>query len=583
MKPLRFESQANTENLFLTSYNRWLVMAALRLLRALEHDLVAVINCRPEEGRMRSLGLYFLAVAVGFGQHPSAPQSEKPVALLSGLGTWHHQIATQSAAAQHFFDQGLALLYGFNRYEALRSFRKAAELDPDAPMPWWGIAMAQGPHINMDSDGDVDIKQSCNAAEAALKLPNAVAKERAWIEAIAKHCPRDRPDEYIDAMRALAGRYPDDPDVLTFYAESLMVPVRWRWYDTRGRPAEGVTEAEKLLQAVLRRYPDHPGANHFYIHAVESSPTPERAIPSAQRLMGIVPSAGHLVHMPGHIWLVLGDYEMAAAVNLRAVDLDRQYMNDSGVTGSAYFGYYVHNLHFVAIARSMQGRMRESIQAADQMAGALKPILDAMPEMADFFGVTPLLMRVRFQRWDDVLATPPPRPQLATTTALWHYARSVALAAKSQHEDAIREQVAFESARAKVPAASQWNNNKASDLLALAAQVLAGRLAGSPAASVPHWQRAVELQDALLYDEPPAWYYPVRESLGAALLRAGQLTDAETVFREGLRRSPRNGRMLFGLLESLKAQRKTEASEWVTREFEASWRGAEVPVRIEEL
>lgn len=531
---------------------------------------------------MRRFGLYLVALAVGFGQHHPAPPSEKPVTLFRGLGTWHHRIATKSAEAQRFFDQGLALLYGFNRYEALRSFRKAAELDPAAPMPWWGIAMAQGPHINMDSDGDVDMKKSCEAVEAARRLPNATENERAWIEAIGKRCPEYRPREYIDAMSKLARSYPDDLDVLTFYAESLLVPVRWHWYDGGGSPAQGVAEAEMLLEGVLRRYADHPGANHLYIHAVESSPTPERAISSAQRLMGIVPSAGHLVHMPGHIWFILGDYETAAAVNERAAELDRQYMKDSGVTGSAYFGYYVHNLHFVSIARSMQGRTREAIAAADQIADAVKPLLHAMPEMADFFGAIPLLMRVRFQRWDDVLATPHPRVQLGSTTAFWHYARALALAAKGQHES-VREQSAFEAARAKVPPAALWQNNRAGDVLAVAAEVLAARFAGSPALSVPHWQRAVALQDALIYDEPPPRYYPVRESLGAALLRAGNLTDAESVFREGLRRSPRNGRMLFGLLESLKAQKKAQAVPWVTREFETAWQRAEVPIRIEEL
>jgi tetratricopeptide (TPR) repeat protein len=532
---------------------------------------------------MRTFCLCFLALVTGFGQHQTAPPPENPVALLHGLGTWRHPIATKSTEAQRFFDQGLTLLYGFNRYEALRSFRKAAELDPAAPMAWWGIAMAEGPHINMDSDGDVAMQKSCDAIDAARRLRNTAAHERAWIEAIAKRCPEYRPAEYIAAMRLLADRYPDDPDVLTFFAESLMLPVRWRWYDQAGRPAHGVPEAERLLEGVLRRHPDHPGANHFYIHVVESSTTPERAIPSAQRLMGIAPSAGHLVHMPGHIWLVLGDYETAAAVNERAAALDRKYMNDSGVTGSAYFGYYLHNLHFVAVARSMQGRMREAIAAADQISAAVTPLIHAMPEMADFFAATPLLMRVRAQSWANVLATPQPDAQLVATTALWYYGRALALAAKGQHAEAVAAQQAFEATRARTPPTALWVNNRTSDVLAVAAEVLTARLAGSPAASVAHWQRAVALQDALIYDEPPGWYYPVRESLGAALLRAGRPADAESAFREGLRRSPRNGRMLFGLLESLRAQEKIGSIEWVAGEFETAWRHADVPIGIEQL
>lgn len=532
---------------------------------------------------MPRLGLCLVALAITSGQHATTQPSEQPVTLLSGLGTWHHPHAANTAEAQKFFDQGLILLYGFNRYEALRSFRKAVELDPTAVMAWWGIAMSQGPHINMDLDGDVDMKKSCEAAETALRLQNAKENERAWIEAIAKRCPEYRPREYIDAMRNLSRRYPDDPDVLTFYAESLMVPVRWHWYDNNGRPAEGVAEAESVLEGVMQRNAEHPGANHFYIHAVESSPTPERAVPSAQRLMGVVPSAGHLVHMPGHIWLLLGDYETAAAVNERAAGLDRQYMKNSGVTGSAYFGYYVHNLHFISIARSMQGRMHEAIGAADQVPDVVRPLVDSMPEMVDVFSATPLLMRVRFRRWNDVLAIPPPSAQLRSTIAVFHYARAVGLEAKGQHAEAVREQSAFETARGNLPSTALWSNNKARDILAIAAEVLAARMASAAAVSVPYWQRAVALQDALTYDEPPGWYYPVRESLGAALLRMGKPADAEIVFREGLRRSPHNGRMLFGLLESLKAQNKVAATEWIAGEFEKAWQHADVPIRIDDL
>ena len=532
---------------------------------------------------MRRFSVYLATLTLAFAQHHALSSPEKPVALLRGLGSWHHRIATTNPEAQKFFDQGLALLYGFNRYEALRSFAKAAELDPKAAMAWWGVAMSQAPHINMDSDGDVDLKKSCAAVDTARKLRNVPEHERLWIDAVAKRCPADRPREYSNAMRALRERYPDDLDVLTFYAESLMVPVRWRWYDSAGRPAEGVAEAERVLEEVLRRYPEHPGANHFYIHAVESSRTPERAIPSAQRLMGIVPAAGHLVHMPGHIWLVLGDYETAAGVNERAAEVDREYMKATGVTGSAYLGYYVHNLHFIAIARSMQGRMSEAIRAADEVTKALAPFAESMPDMTDVFSTLPLLVRVRFQRWNDLLAMPPPNVRLLANTAIWRYARAVAFAAKGRRAEALVEQSAFEAARAKVPATAQWLNNRASDVLGVAAEVLAARLAPSPAAAAVAYRRAVERQDALVYDEPPAWYYPVRESLGAALLRAGKPADAEAVFREGLRRTPRDGRMLFGLLQSLKAQNKMQAAESVAKEYQEAWKRADVPIRIEDM
>jgi tetratricopeptide (TPR) repeat protein len=526
--------------------------------------------------------LFILPLAAALAQHhPGAPR-EKPVALLKGLGAWHHPIATGNPEAQKFFDQGLALMYGFNRYEALRSFTKAAELDPTAAMAWWGVAMSLGPSINMDLDGDVDMQKSCAAVESARKLTNAPAHEKAWIDAVAARCPEYQPDRYISAMGALRRRFPDDLDVLTLYAESLMIPVRWHWYGKSGQPAAGVAEAERVLEEVLRRFPDHPGANHFYIHAVESSRTPERAIPSAQRLMGIVPAAGHLVHMPGHIWLVLGDFEMAATVNDRAAAVDRQYLDATGVQ-SAYVGYYIHNLHFVAFARAMQGRMADALRAADQIGAAVAPMADVMAEMVDTFASLPVFVRIRFQRWDDLLALPAAPPKLAISTSFRHYARALAFQAKGNRAEAVKEQSAFAAAGAKIPPSALWGNNKPAAVLALATEVLAAKLADSPAASIPHWQRAVELQDALVYDEPPAWDYPVRESLGGALLRAGKPAQAEAVFREGLRRGPRNGRMLFGLMHALKAQQNTEAANWVEREFREAWKHAEVTLRIEDL
>ena len=528
------------------------------------------------------LSLFLVPLLIAFGQH-HAPAPEKPVTLLKGLGAWHHPIATRSPEAQKFFDQGLALLYGFNRYEALRSFTKATELDPGAAMAWWGVAMSLGPSINMDVDGDVDMKKSCAAVESARKMAATPAHERAWIDALATRCPEYQPGPYSAAMRALNERFPDDPDVATLYAESLLLPVRWHWYDNAGKPAEGVLEAERLLEEVLRRVPDHPGANHFYIHAVESSRTPERAIPSAQRLMGIVPAAGHLVHMPGHIWMVLGDYEMAATVNDRAAQVDREYMAATGVTQSAYVGYYIHNMHFVTVARAMQGRMKDAIRAADEIASAVKPMAQAMPEMVDAFGSMQVFARVRFQRWDELLAAPEPAEKMGINRALRFWGRALALQAKGKHAEAMSEQSAFTAACGKLSPSAFWGFNKPSEMLALAAEVLAARLADSPVSAVPRWQRAVDLQDALVYDEPPAWYYPVRESLGAALLRAGKAAEAETVFREGLRRSPRDGRMLFGLAAALKTQKKTEAAQWVDREYREAWKHAEVTIRIEDL
>lgn len=513
-------------------------------------------------------------------QHDQMPTQEKPVALLDGMGTWRHPIDTRSPQAQKFFDQGLALLYGFNRYEALRSFRKASELDPRAAMPFWGIAMAEGPYLNMDMDPP-RMMESCEAVAAGLRLKDADAASRDWLTAAGARCPDfAEPGRYITAMRDLAARNPDDPDVQTLFAEALLLPVRWHWYTHEGQPAPGVAEAEHVLEAVLRRFPNHPGANHFYVHAVESSATPERAIASAQRLMGIVPGAGHMIHMPGHIWLVMGDYNNTVAVNERAIEVDRQYFAATGVTGG-YSMYYLHNLQFLLYARAMQGRTAETLEAIRQTSEALQQISKAMPDMAEIFTIFVAEAQLRLNRWEDVLQTPQPQSGSPVSMAFWRLPRVLAFAGKGEMAEAAAEKAEFDSLCLKLPRDMPWDTNKLGDIMDLAGTVIAARLERTPAAAIAQWQKAVELQDALVYDEPPGWYYPIRESLGAALLLNGDAAHAETVFRGGLRRSPNNGRMLFGLLESLKAQNKD--TTWIQAEFDAAWKGASLALRLRDL
>jgi tetratricopeptide (TPR) repeat protein len=508
---------------------------------------------------------------------------EKPVALYKGLGSWHHPIATKNPDAQKYFDQGLTLIYGFNRYEALRSFRKAAQLDPAAAMPYWGMALAQGPYINMDGDPSVDLTAACAAINTGLKLPEVPERETDYLKAASALCPKYQPEAYVAAMRTLAEKYPDDPDAQTVYAESLMIPVRWHWYDAKGAPAPGVGDAERSLEEVLRRWPQHPGANHYYIHAVESSRTPERAVASAQRLMGIVPWAGHIVHMPGHIWLVLGDWEAAATVNERAVAVDREFLQATDEMGGSYTPYYVHNLHFVMYARSMQGRKADALKAADDLSASMKPMAEAMPEMADAFISAAIFTYVRFNQWDAILKSPQPNDAMKSSLASWRYARALAFSRLGNKSAASAEASAFEQLRSKIPAEAPWGQNSARNVMEMASEILAAKLADSPEKSVSHWERAVALQDAFVYDEPPAWYFPLRESLGAALLRAGKPAIAEKVLREGVHKSPRNGRMLFALLASLEAQKKESEAAWVRREFEASWSSADVTLELKEF
>jgi tetratricopeptide (TPR) repeat protein len=495
------------------------------------------------------------------------------VTLLPGLGVWKHPIGTKSPDAQKYFDQGLVMLYGFNRPEALRSFRKALELDPSAGMAQWGASMAIGPYLNMEMDPGLDLKGACAAAQSGLKMNGISATARDWLTAAAARCPDySVPSKYVEAMRKLAMKYPDDPDAQTWLAEALLLPVRWKWYSGDGKAAPGVEEAERILEGLLRRYPDHPGANHLYIHAVESSATPERGIASAQRLMGIVPAAGHIVHMPGHIWLALGDYNTTIDVNERAAQVDREYFERTGMM-SAYYMYYLHNLQFIVYTRSMQGRAADTRKAIAQIEEAGK----AMPDFADFVTFLVTLAQARIGDCDALLNAK--EPASAAGKTFWHFGKTVAFAAKGNRAQAASEQTQFETLRLKLDRNMVWDTNKLGDVLDVASAELDARL-DSGSGAVQKWNKAVAAQERLAYDEPPGWYYPMRESLGAALLKSGNAAGAETVFREGLRRSPKNGRMLFGLLESLKAQHKTDAAAWVQREYERAWKGADIKLTI---
>jgi tetratricopeptide (TPR) repeat protein len=532
------------------------------------------------------------AAADGQDQHGHAPAAKPETAmLLEGMGEAHHPIWTSNPEAQKFFDQGLALIYGFNREEALRSFRRAAQLDPKAPMPQWGIALGLGPHINMDGDGDYLPKEGNEAIQKAVALSaSAPEQERALIAAMStrfsidpKAGEKQLSIAYRQAMAAFVRNYPDDLDAKTLYAESIMCLSRWDYWEPDGKPKRDTDEFVAVLEEVLRREPHHIGANHYYIHAVEASPTPERALPSAARLMGLAPLAGHLVHMPGHIFLRTGDFEQAAFTNERAVRADQEYIKQAKVAPGVYsMGYASHNIHFIVFARSMSGRFADARKAADELAAHVAPGLTIMPPMVDYFGVNSLLVLYRFNRWDDILKVAEPNAKLPVTAALWRFARCTAFARKGQTADAQSERKAFDAATAKVPSDYMLTFNPAGNVLKVAAAILDARLSADDASAVTHWRRAVAAQDALHYDEPPPWFYPVRESLGAALLRSGKPVEAEAVFREDLRLNPRNGRSLFGLMKALEAQNKTAEAAWVQREFDRAWKFADTQLKIED-
>jgi tetratricopeptide (TPR) repeat protein len=433
-------------------------------------------------------------------------------------------------------------------------------------------------------------KRAFEAARKALSMAaGAPENERAYIEALSKRYSDDpKADlkklavDYKNAMGEVMKRYPDDLDAATLYAESMMDLRPWQLWTPDGKPAEGTEEIVRVLESVLKRDPRHIGANHYYIHTVEASPNPERALPSADRLTSLVPNAGHLVHMPAHIYLQTGDYEAAAKANERGAEVDRNYIKTTGATGVYPLMYYSHNLHFLAMVRMAQGRFAEAKKAADQVAANVAPALKDMP-MLEGFSQAPVFVLLRFHRWAEILKLPAPDAKLTISQVVWRYARGVALAATGDAKGAAVEQAAFGEARKLVPAEVPFGLSSSESVLKVADAVLAAHIASDARASVEHWKKAVEAQDALSYDEPPDWYYPVRESLGAALLKSGQAAEAEAVFRADLKRNPRSGRSLFGLLESLKAQKKMTDAQWVQSEFDSAWKDSPLRLTIGDL
>jgi tetratricopeptide (TPR) repeat protein len=519
----------------------------------------------------------------------------KPAALIPGMGQHHHSISTKSPEAQRFFDQGLTLVFAFNHEEAARSFRRAAELDPQSAMPYWGVALALGPCINLDVDPPHE-KAAYEAVQKAISLsPGVTESERAYIQTLGKRYSADpgvnlkKLDvDYAHAMRELTKRYPNDLDAATLYAESLMDLHPWKLWSLDGHPTEGTEEIVGVLESVLRRDPNHVGANHYYIHGVEASPHPEWALASARRLETLVPAAGHLVHMPAHTYMRIGDYPASARSNAMAAEIDRVYLRDSGTTGSMYdMMYYAHNLHFLAAANGMAGNFVDAKRAADELAAHVGVMVADMP-MSEVYMPTPMFMLLRFHRWDEVLKLPPPNPGLVMTTAFWHFARGSAAAAIDQIGMAEAERRSLETARKEMPADTEFSffSNKAQAFLDLAANILDARITkarGDHEREIECWKNAVQIQDRLNYGEPPEWFYPVRESLGATLMLNGQAAQAEAVFRADLEQYPRNPRSLFGLWKSLEAQNNISEAEWVRMEFETAWKSPDVTLKLGDL
>jgi tetratricopeptide (TPR) repeat protein len=517
--------------------------------------------------------------------------AQKPVAILPGLGTLHHSVSTKNPEAQRYFDQGLRMTFGFNHEEAIRSFQRAAELDPQMAMAWWGVAYALGPNINVDVDPERE-KAAYDAVQKALALSeDGPGNERAYIEALATRYANDPAADlkklavnYKNAMGELSKKYPDDLDAATLYAESAMDLRPWQLWSADGKPADGTEEIVATLESVLRRNPNHPGAIHYYIHAVEASPHPERALPYAPKLPKLMPMAGHLVHMPAHIYERVGDFGAASRSNVDAAAADEAYFKAMGAP-RIYSMLYAHNLDFLAVARSMEGRYGKAIAASDKLITFAGPVVKQMPMFEPILAKSSL-MRIRFNKWDDIMKQPQPDESLPVTSAIWHLARGLALCAREDVAGARMEQTDLQRIIQSIPPDSMFGLNQTAKVMKVADDVLAARIAEADRdyfGALAFYSRAVEDEDALAYDEPPAWFQPTREMLGGYHLRRTSVEAAEKVFRADLEKNRGNGRSLFGLMESLKAQRKNRAAAAVRRQFARAWKNADTKLSVAEL
>jgi tetratricopeptide (TPR) repeat protein len=523
-------------------------------------------------------------------QDHSAHNKAKPATLMPGVGNVHHPVSTSNPEAQTFFDQGLRLIYAFNHDEAARSFQHAAELDPKLAIAYWGVAEAVGPNYN-DPASEDRFKQAHEAIQKAVDLSaNASPSEQAYIQAMAKRFPADpkanlrkTAEDYHDAMRDVSKKYPDDLDAATLFAESGMTLHPWGLWHVDGTPEAGTEEIVATLESVIRRDPNHLGAIHYYIHATEASPNPERALAGANRLAAMAPAAGHIVHMPAHVYIRTGDYEAAVKTNEDAAEVDRAYIKASGAQGIYPLMYYSHNLHFIAMCASMNGNYAEASKNAALLVANVGPHVKDMPPLEGFMTI-PMAVNVRFHKWSDILATPQPDPAMKITTGFWHFARGMALAGTGKLSEAEAEYKIVSEAEQNTPPDVVFAmpiNNKAKDIMKISENVLGAKIAVARKDNVQAISlltAAVAIQDTLKYGEPPDWFFPVRESLGGVLLMNGDAAGAEKVFRTDLDRNPRNPRSLFGLQQTLKAQDRNYDAGFVESEFHDSWKGGEVKV-----
>jgi tetratricopeptide (TPR) repeat protein len=510
--------------------------------------------------------------------------------LFDGLGNFHRAATTAVPEAQKYFDQGMRLMWAFNHDEATRSFAKAAALDPDCAACYWGVSLTVGPNYNLP----FLIEERAKVASEALglaraHLSHASPVEQALITALGKRYPSARPLDtaalqpvlvaYAAAMKGVAQQFPQDLDVQTLYAEALMNVNAWKLWTADGKAAAGTEQIVSTLESVLARDPQHPGANHYYVHTMEASPYPEKAVASAERLRNLMPSAGHLVHMPAHIMQRIGRYEDAAEANRRGAAADQSYVGRTRPPDYYPVMYTAHNYQFLAASAAMEGRRAETVAAADSSRPLVSDeMLTAMPG-ADWYLGESYTARVRFGLWDEILIMTAPNPKLTGLRGGYLYARALALSARGRLDEARATLAELQALIAAVPADTPAGLNTVKDVLGLGVLVVQARIAAAerrPNEAIKLLHQAVQAEDQLAYNEPRDWFFPVRHLLGAQLLQVNRASEAETVYRQDLKLNPDNGWALYGLSTALKAQGKTKEAAQCAQQFATAWKHADV-------
>ena len=534
----------------------------------------------------------------------SAPPPEPPqlvgATLLEGLGNHHFEITTSKPEAQRWFDQALMLTYGFNHDAAERSYLRATQLDPECAMCWWGAALVLGPHVNAAMEPSNNASAWQRLQKAIALAPRATPREQAYIRALsaryAEQPPQDRKSldaAYVEATRKLVAELPDDLDAATFHAEAMMDTQPWDYYDAKRQPKGHTAEVVSTLESVIRRNPDHAGALHLYVHAVEASADPQRGVAAADHLRTLIPGSGHLVHMPAHIYSRVGRWHDAVLANQIAIKADDAYLAICrGNTKGVYpLGYVPHNHHFLWFAASMEGSKALAKSAAEHTAQRTDlPDLMRQPGFAGLqqYWLTPWFYRVRFGEWEEIAATPNPAPDLPYVTAIWHYAQGMAAVRQKRLDAADQHLQALTKAAADpvMDTLTMWDRYSLSHAVRIAERTLFAELAntrGNRAAAIAALREAATIEDRIPYDEPPGWHAPTRQTLGALLLAAGQPAAAERTYREELQRNPENGWSLYGLAQSLRAQKREAEAREVDARFAKAWSNADIKIAASRL